>query len=291
MSGSVAASSPASRRRTSPCSRRFTSLPAGATASYQVHACDSAAAAANRSWSVHRTSPELYLTRSPSALTATPDPDGDLAARESASTTTSPVGDVPADGRYAEQRFTAPAGTRDHRCAKSGAISATVRRYWRNYGQIDGVDQPSETCFRAVRARRSAGSVALKVFSCPQRARHRLRRSLRHDVTASCLTARRCTRVWATGSLRDGHSRRHRGSDRRRRPTATGLADGNWHRGAWDAHFHGRRQHRRPGSAVSWRVRRRAPLRRLRTRPTGGCGTLNSGTPTRTCSRAPARGG
>ena len=118
-----------------------------AAASYQVKACDADAAGANNAWTAVATQPTTILTSFTSCRTGPTDPYGDLQEGIGVFDFITGGGgqDAPVDGRYAEQRFQAPAGTR--------VTAASIRReignrgrYWVPYGRVDGVDQSADTC-------------------------------------------------------------------------------------------------------------------------------------------------
>ena len=121
-----------------------------ASASYQVMACDADAAGANNAWTAVATQPTTILTSFTSCRTGPTDPYGDLQQGIGVFDYIDGYAgtDAPVDGRYAEQRFTAPAGTR--------ITGASIRReignrgeYWVPYGRVDSADQPGDTCSRA----------------------------------------------------------------------------------------------------------------------------------------------
>jgi len=189
---------------------------------------------------------------------------------------------VPSDGRYAEQRFTAAPGTH--------IIAAHLERdlgnrssFWRNYGRIDGTDVPGEGCRRVspeVFCRVSdprdfvgldATTIAYGV-RCETADPECYNGTSRHMVWALVLSA--------TVTLDDLEP------PAVATPTATGLADGAWHRGAGTITFSA-------GDNTGVRVRRLVEGSTVRATATapgpadGGCGVLNAGdayTYTRPCA-------
>ena len=250
------------------------SAPAGATASYKVHACDSATAGANRSWSVQRTSLETYLTAFTKCPTVAPDPSGDMQQGIGVFDATNSSGGAfaPSDGRYAEQRFTAPAETK---ITGAEIVRDIGNRssFWRNYGAIDGVDQPSETCYRP-QGEAFCRINGLKAFAGLNA--HSLAYGARCDTAdAHCSTGSTLHMVWAlvrsaTVTLDDTEA------PTVSTPAATGLADGGWHRGAGSVTF-------TADDNTGIRVRRLvegATTRATATAPNagaGGCGSPNAG--------------
>jgi hypothetical protein len=118
-----------------------------AAATYRVDACSPGADGNNRSWLEHRSAPTDHLTGFSECSTQVPNPSGDL--RHGLGVVDSLGGGVsiPSDGRFVEQRLTAPGGTR--------LLHASVARdfgnrdvYWQIYGRVDAGDQPSETCLK-----------------------------------------------------------------------------------------------------------------------------------------------
>lgn len=249
-------------------------LPGAAAASYQVRACDDASGGANRSWTVQRTSPEVYLTAFTKCYTLTPDPYGDMQQGIGIFDTIDTDGGalVPSDGRYAEQRFTAPSGTRIT-AAEIGRDIGNRSQFWTNYGRIDGVDQPSETCY-AASGEAFCRLQGIRTFSGlnAQTVAYGAR-CLNSD--GGCTNGSTLHRVWAlvrsaTITLDDTQA------PTVSTPTATGLADGAWHRGAGTITF-------TADDNTGIRVRRLIEGSTTRTTATapnagaGGCGTLNAG--------------
>lgn len=199
---------------------------------YTVTACNSAGGPVNRVFSVHGTAPTAQLTAFANCPAGTPDPYGNMTQGIGVYDNFA-TGDVPADGRWTEQRFTAPGGT-----AIAGAsITRDVGNrdvFWRNYGRVDGVDEPSETCFPVsgqafCRLTGSKSYTALNAQTIAYGARC-------DTADVSCTNGSTLHRVWATilsaSITLDDTEAPTVGA-----PAATGLADGEWHRGAGTISF------------------------------------------------------
>jgi hypothetical protein len=242
-------------------------------ASYTAVTCSGVAPRDNLFEAV-RSAPHEQLASFSICPAATPDPYVDLRQGIGTYDAVGPSADVesPSDGRYAEHRFSAPPGTR--------VVGASITRdignrgdLWRNYGRIDGVDQPDESCSRgpgqafcrvtgtATFTGLDARSIAYGVRcehqwgGCPTGA-------LLHEVWATILAA--------TITLDDVEAPTVGGL------AAVGLADGGWHRGSGQVTF--------SASDNTGVFRRRlvegSVVRAEWTAPgaaAGGCGTKNVG--------------
>lgn len=194
---------------------------------YTVMACDAAAGSANRIFSVQRSAPVSELTAFTSCPSSTPDPYGDM---------TQGIGVYdnfataypPSDGRFAEQRFTAPDGT----TITAASITRDIGNrsgFWRNYARLDGLDQPSETCYRGS-GEAFCRIVGTKVYA--GLSAQTLAYGARCDTAeVSCTNGSTLHMVWAT-ILSASITLDDTEAPTVSAPTATGLADGEWHRGA-----------------------------------------------------------
>jgi hypothetical protein len=240
-------------------------------AAYEVHACNAAVGGVNRTWISHQTAPTTELTTfSVCPAPTNPDPYNPLELGIGVFDTFG--GGAPrSDGRFAEQQFQAPTGTR--------IVSAAIRRdignrneYWVPYGGFDGVDVPSETCFAGIGQAYCRVS-GLRTFT-NLNAQSIAYGARCQTVWGSCTNGATLHEVWvlvlsATVTLDDLEPPTVG-------PVSGGLADGRWHNGGGELRFSAT-------DNTGIRIRRLVEgetVRASRTAPgaaQGGCGDLNVG--------------
>jgi hypothetical protein len=239
-----------------------------ASAAYDVHACLDEGSSA--SWVSHASAPSEHLTTFAACSDVAPDPYASLEAGVGVVDTSDGGVGIPSDGRYAENRFSVPTGTR--------IIEARIDRdmgnrdvYWQNYAQVDGVDQLGESCtkgpsepFCRIQGTRVYSNLDAATLAYGIRCQ---------NVWGSCTNGSDLHRVWAivrsaSVTLDDLES-----------PTVGApsgvLADGEWHRGSGVLAFEA-------SDNTGVRVRRLVEgsvVRATRTAPgaPSGCGDLNVG--------------
>jgi hypothetical protein len=202
-----------------------------AEGAFEVRSCANSTESVNRSWHEARTSPTAFLTSFSACSPSAPDPYGDM-RRGIGVLDNAETGDVPADGRFAEQRFTAPSGTQ---ISAASVVRDLGNRdiYWSNFGRVDGVDITGETCVKPPLAAycRIVGTRSFTSLNARSLA-YGLRCSTPY---ASCTNGWSLHHVWAivrsaTVTLEDTEA-----------PAVSAprgdLADGRWRRGAGSLTF------------------------------------------------------
>ena len=193
---------------------------------FPVHSCDAGAENANNAWIEATTADPVQVASHSVCPAGTVDPY-DVASQRTgigAFDNIGAPGDMAPDGSYIERRFDAPPGT----VIKRAVISRDVgnRDYWTPYGRIDDVDQPSETCQRGYGQAycRITGTRDFTGLNAS-----RIAYGVRCHYAPYCSNGGTLHDVWvlvlrATVYLEDTEA------PTVSTPTATGLADGAWHR-------------------------------------------------------------
>ena len=193
---------------------------------YPVFACESTGDYANNGWTEVATADPVQVSSHSVCPAGTPDLYEVSTMRTGIGVfdNLGAPGDMPPDGTFIERRFDAPDGTAISRAVIGRDIGNAD--YWTPYGRIDGVDQATETCQRGY-GQAYCQITGTRTFTGLNASR--IAYGVRCHYAPYCSNGGTLHDVWvlvlrATVYLDDTEA------PTVSTPTATGLADGAWHR-------------------------------------------------------------